>query len=57
MVVGETSDLYASDTYTWSATSIAQGTNEEPKVNSHSPSLHLPHLLGVYLESVISVHR
>jgi hypothetical protein len=35
MVASETSDLYAADTYTWSATSSALG--EELTVNSHSP--------------------
>jgi hypothetical protein len=34
MVASEASDLYASDTYTWSATSSAPG--EEPAVNNHS---------------------
>jgi uncharacterized protein YukE len=38
MVTGEASDLYASDIYTWSATSTAQGTNDEPAVNHYSPS-------------------
>jgi hypothetical protein len=38
MVAGEASDLYASDTCTWSATSSGPGAKEEPAVNSHSPS-------------------
>jgi hypothetical protein len=38
MVDGQASDLYASDTDTWSATSSAQGSGEEPTVNSRSPS-------------------
>jgi hypothetical protein len=38
MVAGEASDLYASDTYTWSATSSGLGAKDEPAVNNHSPS-------------------
>jgi hypothetical protein len=38
MVEGQTSDLYASDTDTWSATSSVQGSGKEPAVSSHSPS-------------------
>jgi hypothetical protein len=38
MVAGEASDLYASDTYTWSATSSRPGAKDEPAVDSHSPS-------------------
>jgi hypothetical protein len=38
MVAGEASDLYTSDTYTWSATSSGLGAKDEPAVNSHSPS-------------------
>jgi hypothetical protein len=38
MVAGETSDLYASDTYTWSATSSGPGAKDELAVNNHSPS-------------------
>jgi hypothetical protein len=38
MVAGEASDLYASDTYTWLATSSGLGVKDEPAVNSHSPS-------------------
>jgi hypothetical protein len=37
MVAGEASDLYASDTYTWSATSSGPGAKVEPAVNIHSP--------------------
>jgi hypothetical protein len=38
MVAGEASDLYASDTCTWSATSSDPGAKNEPEVNNHSPS-------------------
>jgi uncharacterized protein YukE len=38
MVAGEASDLYASDTCTWSATSSGPGSKDEPVVNNHSPS-------------------
>jgi hypothetical protein len=38
MVAGEASDLYAYDTYTWSATSSGPGAKDEPIVNNHSPS-------------------
>jgi hypothetical protein len=38
MVAGEASDLYASDTCTWSATSSGPRAKNEPIVNSHSPS-------------------
>jgi hypothetical protein len=38
MVAGEASDLYASDTYTWSATSSGPRAKDEPAVDSHSPS-------------------
>jgi hypothetical protein len=38
MEAGEASNLYASDTYTWSATSSGPGSKDEPAVNSHSPS-------------------
>jgi hypothetical protein len=37
MVAGEASDLYASDTYPRSATSIAQRMKDEPAVNNHPP--------------------
>jgi hypothetical protein len=56
MVAGEASDLYASNTYTWLATSSALGANDEPAVNNHSP-FHPLYSLGVYPECVISVHR
>jgi hypothetical protein len=38
MVAGEASDLYASDTCTWSATSSGPRAKNEPAVYSHSPS-------------------
>jgi hypothetical protein len=38
MVEGQTSDLYASDTDTWTATSSVQSSSKEPVVSSHSPS-------------------
>jgi hypothetical protein len=37
-VEGQASDLYASDTDTWTATSSAQSSGKEPAVSSHSPS-------------------
>jgi hypothetical protein len=37
-VAGETSDLYASDTCTWSTTSSGPGAKDDPAVDSHSPS-------------------
>jgi hypothetical protein len=37
MVVGEASDLYASDNYTWSATASGLGAHDEPTENIHSP--------------------
>jgi hypothetical protein len=37
MVEGQASDLYASDTDTWAATSLVQSTSKEPAVSSHSP--------------------
>jgi hypothetical protein len=37
MVAGEASDLYASDTCTWSATSSGPRAKDEPVVNNHSP--------------------
>jgi hypothetical protein len=37
MVEGQARDHYASDTDTWSATSMIQGSVEEPLVDSHSP--------------------
>jgi hypothetical protein len=38
MVEGWASDLYASDTDTWIATSSVQSLSKEPAVSSHSPS-------------------
>jgi hypothetical protein len=38
MVEGQTSDLYASDTETWTSTSSIQSSGKEPAVSSHSPS-------------------
>jgi hypothetical protein len=38
MVEGQASDLYASDTDTWIATSSVQSLGKEPAVSSHSPS-------------------
>jgi hypothetical protein len=37
MVDGQASDLYASDTDTWTATSLVQSSSKEPTVSSHSP--------------------
>jgi hypothetical protein len=38
MVEGQASDLYASDTNTWTATSSVQSSSKEPIMSSHSPS-------------------
>jgi hypothetical protein len=38
MAKGQASDLYASDTDTWTATSSVQSSGKEPAVSSHSPS-------------------
>jgi hypothetical protein len=38
MVEGQASDLYASDTDTWTTTSSVQSSSKEPVVSSHSPS-------------------
>jgi hypothetical protein len=38
MVEGQASDLYASDTDTWTTTSSVQSSSNEPAVSSHSPS-------------------
>jgi hypothetical protein len=38
MVAGEASDLYPSNTCTWSATSSGPRAKDEPAVNIHSPS-------------------
>jgi hypothetical protein len=37
MVEGRASDLYISDTDTWTATSSVQSSGKEPAVSSHSP--------------------
>jgi hypothetical protein len=37
MVESQASDLYASDTDTWTATSLVQSSGKEPAVSSHSP--------------------
>jgi hypothetical protein len=37
MVEGQASDLYASNTDTWTATSSVQSSSKEPAVSSHSP--------------------
>jgi hypothetical protein len=38
MVEGQASNLYASDTDTWTATFSVQSSSKEPAVRSHSPS-------------------
>jgi hypothetical protein len=38
MVEGQASDLYASDTDTWTATSSVQSSSKKPAVSSHSAS-------------------
>jgi hypothetical protein len=38
MVDGQASDLYTSDTDTWTASSSVQSLGKEPAVSSHSPS-------------------
>jgi hypothetical protein len=38
MVEGQASNLYASDTDTWTTTSSVQSSGKEPAVSSHSPS-------------------
>jgi hypothetical protein len=38
MVEGQASDLYVSDTDTWTATSLVQSASKEPAVSSHYPS-------------------
>jgi hypothetical protein len=38
MIEGQASDLYASDTDTWTATSSVQSSDKEPAMSSHSPS-------------------
>jgi hypothetical protein len=37
MVEGQASDLYASDTDTWTATSLVQSSSKEPAASSNSP--------------------
>jgi hypothetical protein len=43
MAKGQASDLYASDTDTWTATSSVQSSGKEPAVSSHSPSRSRSH--------------
>jgi hypothetical protein len=43
MVADEVSDLYASDTCTWSATSSRPRAKDEPAADSHSPSSSRTH--------------
>jgi hypothetical protein len=43
MVEGQTSDLYTSDTDTWTATPLVQSLSKEPTVSSHSPSRSRSH--------------
>jgi hypothetical protein len=43
MVEGQSSDLYASDMDTWTATSSVQSSGKEPAVSSHSPSRSRSH--------------
>jgi hypothetical protein len=43
MVAGEASDLYASDTCTWSVTSSGPGAKDEPAVNDHSSTSSRTH--------------
>jgi hypothetical protein len=43
MVGGQASDLYASDTDTWTATSSVQSSGKELAVSSHSPSRSRSH--------------
>jgi hypothetical protein len=38
MVEGQASDLYVSDTDTWTATCSVQSLGKEPAVSNHSPS-------------------
>jgi hypothetical protein len=54
MVAGEASDLYASDTCTWSAISSGPRAKDEPAADNHSPPA--PVLVRcLYLEFVISL--
>jgi hypothetical protein len=43
MVEGQASDLYTSDTDTWTATSSVHSSGKEPAVSSHSPSKSRSH--------------
>jgi hypothetical protein len=43
MVEDQASNLYASDTDTWSATSSVQGSGKEAAVSSHNPSRSRSH--------------
>jgi hypothetical protein len=43
IVKGQASDLYVSNTDTWSATSSVQGSGKEPAESSHSPSRSCSH--------------
>jgi hypothetical protein len=43
MAKGQASDLYASDTDTWTASSLVQSSGKEPAVSSHSPSRSCSH--------------
>jgi hypothetical protein len=43
MVEGQASDLYTSDTDTWTSTSSVQSSGKEPTVSSHSPSRSRSH--------------
>jgi hypothetical protein len=56
MVAGEASDLYAANTYTWSATSSGPSAKDELAVNSHSPSGSRTRYVS-YAKSVISSCR
>jgi hypothetical protein len=47
MVDGQASDLYASDTDTWSATSLIQGSGKEPEARSgHSLPIWIMYSIG-----------
>jgi hypothetical protein len=54
MVASEASDLHASDTCTWSATSSGLGAKDEAAVNNHSSSdsrtrlVILPHVCNKF---------
>jgi hypothetical protein len=58
MVEGQASDLYASDTNTWSSTSMIQGSTEEPLVDNHSLSgSHSRYELPQVMSRVVSLRR